>query len=234
MNDENIDYAVKTIEFKLEEKAISEDGRFSGLAAVYNNVDGGGDRILPGAFAKALQPGSRMPKMLWQHDPSEVIGVWETLKDSEKGLRIDGRLLTQIQRAKDAQVLLRAGAIDSLSIGYRAVDFKYIETAKGMIRELAGLDLYEVSLVTFPMNPKALVTDVKQLQTPREVETILHAAGVPSSFAKLVAKYGFDEAKSRLTQDRREAGEKDEIAQADFSGLLTEIRSLKELINGKG
>jgi HK97 family phage prohead protease len=185
---------------------------------------------MPGAFLKALAPSAPKPKMLWQHDPTQVIGVWEELQDDEKGLRAKGRLLTEIQKGHEALILLKAGAIDGLSIGYRVTDREYTSTAKGTVRQIKSADLLEISVVTFPMNPKSLVTDVKQLQSPREVETILRNAGVPAAFAKLVASHGFEEAKSRLATDQRDADGRDERTQQGFGQLLTEINKLKELM----
>jgi HK97 family phage prohead protease len=224
------EYGTKHVSFKLEEKELGTDGRFSGYASVYSNVDQGGDTVMPGAFLKALAPSAPKPKMLWQHDPTQVIGVWEELQDDEKGLRAKGRLLTEIQKGHEALILLKAGAIDGLSIGYRVTDREYTSTAKGTVRQIKSADLLEISVVTFPMNPKSLVTDVKQLQSPREVETILRNAGVPAAFAKLVASHGFEEAKSRLATDQRDADGRDERTQQGFGQLLTEINKLKELM----
>lgn len=223
----------KYVAFSLEDKGIADNGSFQGFASVYNNVDHGGDIVLPGAFKTSLAANPR-PKMLWQHDPGKVIGVWEEMKDDPRGLIGRGRLLTELQLGKEAHILLKAGAVDGLSIGYRVVDVDFKKTDKGMMREIKAAELLEVSIVTFPMNPKALVTDVKQLQSLREVETILRAAGVPATFAKLVATHGFEEAKARLSKDQREAGGQDDQPRGGLSALLNEIRRLKETINAQG
>ena len=223
---DQLDY--KHIPFERDEKAAGEN-TIKGLAAAYNNVDHGGDIILPGAFEKMLSKKPKL-KMLWQHDPSEVIGIWDDMEDSAKGLKVSGRFISGIQKAAEAQILLKEGAIDGLSIGYRARQFDYQKTDKGMVRRLKEVELHEVSVVTFPMNPKALVTDVKQLQGPREVETILRNAGVPAAFAKLVASYGFDEAKKRLDPDHREGGEDEEKTRAGLNSLLEELNSLKRML----
>lgn len=227
MSDE---FSTKHVPFKLETKELGRDGQFSGYASVYGNVDQGGDIVEAGAFRAALDPSKPKPKMLWQHDPSQVIGVWDGLQDDATGLRASGRLLTEIQKGHEALILMKAGAIDGLSIGYRVTETDYIVTPKGTVRQIKSADLLEISVVTFPMNPKSLVTDVKQLQSPREVETILRNAGVPAAFAKLVASHGFDEAKSRLAVDQRDADTRDDRAQKGFGQLLTEIHGLKEII----
>jgi HK97 family phage prohead protease len=128
------------------------DGRIQGYASLFDVVDGGGDAVAPGAFAAALRRADRKPKLLWQHDPARPIGVWETLREDARGLFVSGRLLTEIQSGAEAAALLRAGAIDGLSIGYRAVK---AARGTGGGRRLLEIDLWEVSLVTFPMLPEA-------------------------------------------------------------------------------
>jgi HK97 family phage prohead protease len=218
----------KYVPLELEEKGL-EEGGVRGIAAAYNNVDHGGDVILPGAFQDAISKGQKL-KMLWQHDPSEVIGVWDKLTDSPKGLRVEGRFIKGIRRADEAQILLKEAAIDGISIGYRSKKFDFMKTEKGMVRQLKEVELFEASIVTFPMNPKAVVTDVKQLSAPREVETILRNAGVPAAFAKLVASHGFEEAKRRLDPDYREGGEDEATRQEGMSRLLSELNSLKGMM----
>lgn len=226
----NSEYSTKHVPFALEGKELGAEGKFTGYASIYGNVDYGGDIVEAGAFKSALKSGAPMPKMLWQHNPSQIIGVWGGLEDDSKGLRAKGRLLTKIQKGQEALVLLEAGAIDGLSIGYRVTEHDYMSTPKGTVRRIKAADLLEISVVTFPMNPKALVTDVKQLQSPKEVEAILRNAGVPTTFAKLVASHGFEEAKTRLAKDQRDAGSRDDRAQAGFSRLLNEIHGLQEII----
>ena len=93
--------------------------------------------------------------MLWQHDPSQVIGVWDEIKDDARGLFVKGRLLKDVQKGREAMTLLREGAIDSMSIGYRTIAAS--DEAGGRVRKLDEVDLFEVSLVTFPMLPEARV-----------------------------------------------------------------------------
>lgn len=222
----------KYVNFELESKDIGQDGQFSGYASVFDTVDQGGDIVASGALDSVLVPGARMPKMLWQHDATKVCGVWDRFQKDSHGLKGYGRLLVETQYGKEAHVLMRAGAIDGLSIGYKTEEVEWIETAKGAVRKILKAALWEVSVVTFPMNLESVVTDVKQLQGPREVEQLLRKAGVPGTFAKLVALYGFDEAKFRLSNDQREADDKGKRAQLGFDLLLKEIQSLKETING--
>lgn len=233
--DRDEEYQTKYVPFAFETKEFGADGQISGYASVYSNVDYGNDIVMPGAFKSVLDGSRPLPKMLWQHDPSQIIGVWEQLGNDARGLKASGRVLTEIQRGAEAHVLMKHKAIDGLSIGYRVTEYDRVAGAKGTVRQIKAADLFEISIVTFPMNPLTVVTDVKQLQSPREVETILRNAGVPSAFAKLVASHGFEEAKSRLAKDQRDAGEPDDRVQEGFALLLKEIQGLKRSIsNGKG
>lgn len=223
----------KAVRFDLKE--IDSDGRVSGYGAVYGNVDDGGDIVMPDAFAgcvERMRMGGSRPKMLWQHDPHQPIGVWDTMKSDDRGLMLQGRILADVAKGREAIALLKAGAVDGLSIGYKTVDQDFRQTERGAVREIKKAELWETSIVTFPMNREARVTDVKQLTTPREVEQILRKAGVPGAFAKLVALHGFEEAKNRLN-DSRDAG-KLAIEQAQFTALMSEIQGIKELFNVHG
>jgi HK97 family phage prohead protease len=126
------------------------DLRIAGYASIFNSVDQGGDVVLNGAFGGAAKP---VP-LLWQHDSREPIGFVERLQEDRTGLRIVARVVAS-GRGADAAALLRAGAIDGLSFGYR-VKAARPNRVRG-VRELAQLELLEVSLVTFPMQPLARV-----------------------------------------------------------------------------
>ncbi|MEM9581909.1 MAG: HK97 family phage prohead protease [Pseudomonadota bacterium] len=136
---------------------LGEDASIAGYASLFGEVDQGGDLVMQGAYDKSLtklkKAGTNV-KLLWQHDPREPIGVWDDVREDAKGLYVKGRLLTETQRGREAAALIRAGAIDGLSIGYRTV--KADRDAKGR-RQLAELELWEVSLVTFPMLPEARI-----------------------------------------------------------------------------
>ena len=126
-----------------------------GYASLFGQPDGGGDRVAPGAYARSLAAlkarGGRV-KMLWQHDPAQPIGIWDEVREDARGLYVKGRLLAKLQRGREAMALIEAGAIDGLSIGYRTR--RAHKDAQGH-RVLSDLDLWEVSLVTFPMLPEA-------------------------------------------------------------------------------
>jgi len=128
-----------------------------GYASLFGAKDTGGDVVSAGAYGaslKRLAAEGRRVKMLWQHDPTEPIGVWDEVREDDRGLHVKGRLLTDVARAREAASLIEAGAIDGLSIGYRTVRAE--KDGKGR-RLLSELELWEVSLVTFPMLPEARV-----------------------------------------------------------------------------
>lgn len=136
---------------------ISDAGVITGYASVFGAADQGGDVVQRGAYAaclKALKAKRRGVKMLWQHDPAQPIGIWDDVVEDAKGLFVKGRFLTEIQKGAEALALVQAGAIDGLSIGYRTLRAE--KNAKGQ-RLLHELELWEVSLVTFPMLPEARV-----------------------------------------------------------------------------
>lgn len=137
--------------------AITDNAVIEGYASLFGQVDQGGDVVEKGAYARSIQAlgdDGRKVKMLWQHDPAQPIGVWDEVREDARGLWVKGRLLERTRQGQEAIALIGAGAIDGLSIGYRAV--KASKNDKGQ-RLLKELELWEVSLVTFPMLPSARV-----------------------------------------------------------------------------
>jgi uncharacterized protein len=136
---------------------VTDGCHVQGYASLFGVRDQGGDVVQKGAYAaslKALAASGRRVKMLWQHDPAQPIGVWEDVREDATGLWVKGRILADVERGREAAALLAAGAIDGLSIGYRTLRAE--RDGKGQ-RLLAELELWEVSLVTFPMLPEARV-----------------------------------------------------------------------------
>jgi hypothetical protein len=136
---------------------ITDGLTIEGYASVFGQRDQGGDVVQRGAYRAslaAMAKAGRRIKMLWQHDPGEPIGVWEDVREDATGLWVKGRILPDVARGREAAALLGAGAIDGLSIGYRTV--KAERDGKGQ-RLLSELELWEVSLVTFPMLLEARV-----------------------------------------------------------------------------
>lgn len=150
-----------TLEYKYAQGApaliVGEGAQVAGYASLFGTADQGGDVVAPGAYAAGLKrlarSGGRV-RMLWQHDPREVIGVWDEVREDARGLFVKGRILSDVARGREALALIGAGAIDGLSIGYRTL--RATRDGKGL-RHLAELELWEVSLVTFPMLPQARV-----------------------------------------------------------------------------
>jgi len=139
------------------EVQVSDGTTVAGYASLFGSVDQGNDVVERGAYRASLDrlqaKGGRV-KMLWQHDPAQPIGVWDEVREDDRGLWVKGRILTDVARGREAAALIGAGAIDGLSIGYRTLRATKAENGR---RHLTELDLWEVSLVTFPMLPEARV-----------------------------------------------------------------------------
>ena len=201
----------------LDLKEVSEEGVFEGYASKFGDRDQGGDTVMKGAFKNSLsQRKAKGVKMLWQHDPSHPIGVWDEIKEDATGLFVRGRLLTTVQKAKETYELMKAGVIDGLSIGYRTI--KSLRDDVTGFRQLKEVDLWEISLVTFPMLTSATVTSVKGDWTKREVERVLRDAGMPNAMAVKLIAGGYDAANS--------GGQRD--ADDGLNGLAETIRQMND------
>jgi HK97 family phage prohead protease len=215
----------KFVDLALER--VESDGTFSGYASLFGAVDLGKDVVERGAFAKALRErGAGGIRMLFQHDPATPIGVWTEIREDHRGLFVRGRLATDVARAREVHALMRAGALDGLSIGFRTV--KARRDASSGIRRIIEADLWEISVVTFPMLPGARIETVKgrrakRLPSVREFESWLtRDAGLSRSDARAVIAKGF----ASLVR-RRDAA-------AGSQSLTETIRQATSLINPKG
>lgn len=139
-------------EFKFD----SESGEISGYGAVFNNIDHGQDKILPGAFSKSLLEKNSLP-MLFSHDVAKPVGAWSELSEDDRGLKVAGRI-SDTSLGRDVRTLAKDQALTGLSIGYRTVNADY---EKDGVRLLKELDLIELSLVVLPMNELARISAVK-------------------------------------------------------------------------
>ena len=185
---------------------ISQSGRFSGYASVFGEVDMGNDIVERGAFSRYL--GKHSPsdiRMLFQHNPDEPVGVWEVIREDNKGLFVTGKLSNATNRGRELSDLMRQGAIDGLSIGFKTVRSK--KNKNSNIRTILEADLWEISIVTFPMQAGARVEAVKnmalaglpspgpstgRLPTTRQFERWLtRDVGLTRSEAKMVIAKGF-------------------------------------------
>lgn len=182
----------------LDLKRVADDGAFEGYASLFDAEDLGRDVIAPGAFTASLKKrGAAGVRMLFQHDPGQPIGVWTSLVEDQRGLYAKGRLMTEVAKAREVLALMRAGAVDGLSIGFKAVRGK--RDARTGIRHLKEIDLWEISVVTFPMQPEARVAKVKsdpfggRMPTAREFERWLtRDAGLTRTEARAVARRGLE------------------------------------------
>ncbi len=130
--------------------ASTEAAVFAGYASLFGARDSAGDVVMPGAFRASLSArGPRAIKLLWQHEPQAVIGVWEDIREDSIGLRVRGRLIEEVAQGREAATLIDAGALDGLSIGFRTVRARRDAATGG--RRLVEIDLWEISLVTFPV-----------------------------------------------------------------------------------
>ncbi|MGO4304199.1 HK97 family phage prohead protease [Cupriavidus sp. RAF12] len=174
---------LKFLERPFELKAVEDDGVFEGFGSVFGNVDSYKEVVAPGAFAESLagwKAAGRLPPVLWQHRSGEPIGPYLEMEEQPLGLRVKGKLLVDdVQRAKEARALMKAKAVNGLSIGFVTREDSY-DRVTG-IRTLKKVDLWEVSVVTFPANPAAQISSVKSaiegIQTLREAEDFLRDVG---------------------------------------------------------
>jgi HK97 family phage prohead protease len=144
---------------------IADDGTVEGYASLFGEVDQARDMIMPGAFAQTLKlRGVRRIPMLFQHDPAEPVGIWLELVEDWRGLRARGKLIPDVQRARELLALVRAGAIDGLSIGFKTVRGRI--DPRSRIRRIDQLELWEISIVTFPLLAGARVHTVKENGLP--------------------------------------------------------------------
>jgi HK97 family phage prohead protease len=152
------------LDVSFEIKEVAEDGTFTGYASTFGNVDSDRDVIAQGAFTKSLKRKKpKQVKLLWQHDRRQPIGVWEEITEDNRGLKVKGRLVLDVNQAREAYALMKAGAIDAMSIGFAIPRDGYEIDEKKRVRVIKEADLWEISVVTFPANPKATISRVKSV-----------------------------------------------------------------------
>jgi HK97 family phage prohead protease len=178
---------------------ITRAGVFEGYASIFGAMDLGGDIVERGAFRDTLQKrGAPGVRMLWQHDQAEPIGAWLSIVEDRRGLRVKGRLNLAVARAREALALMSEGVLDGLSIGFRA-ELATKDAATGA-RLLRRIDLVEISLVTFPMAPKARVTGVSV-----DATSVTSLARTPSVIPGSLASWRTDLHVKYLAQRARAA-----------------------------
>lgn len=212
----------ETRAFCLSLKAVGEDGVVEGYGSVFNVEDSYADVIEAGAFLKSLaahKKAGTMPAMLWQHSALAPIGVWSEMKEDSKGLWIKGQLCLDTVQGKEAYALLKMGAITGMSIGFASKNWNYDRETD--VRTLTEIELWEVSLVTFPANEKARVTQVKsatEIVAPKDAEQILRDAG----FSKADAT-AYVSRVMRMGEERRDSAQSAAKAQQAAQRLLSSL-----------
>lgn len=234
----------KIVSFELDTKAVDDEGAFGGLGSTFGNVDLGKDKIVKGAFDDTLtdwQSKGQLPMMPWYHDMSDPIGEWESMSVNGKGLKADGFLWVPgnksgrhpIEGSMQIHNLLKSNGPKGLSIGYSANKFEYTKEKGETIRVLEKVELYELSPVPFGMNPKALITTVKSLDstakdlTQRQLEDHLRDAGFSRKEAKAVLANGFEGLVAL-----RDAEAKDN-PHPEVDALFTSFHDLLAIMKGK-
>lgn len=200
------------------------DGAVEGYGSVFGVQDSYDDVVMPGAFAASIaahRAAGTMPAMLWQHDANEPIGVWSEIREDDNGLYMKGRLALATGGGSKAYELLKMGAINGLSIGFMTKSAEW-NTETG-VREVREIELWEVSLVTFPANTAARVTavraaDIGKITTIRQAEAVLRDA---AGFSRDAARAFVAQVK-RIESDERDAREVERVGAAAL-GLLTTL-----------
>ena len=203
--------------FEIKAEDVQENGTFKGYASTFGGKpDSYGDIIVQGAFSDTLAKGGRNGygvSMLWQHDPKMVPGVWTSLNENNKGLPVEGKLAIGTQLGADARELMKLGAIKGLSIGYDIPKGGAEFDDKKKVRYLKRVNLWEISLVTFPANTRAQITNVKSLleaSTEREFEAALRDSGL----SKQAALYVVSLCKSSLRDSKMKQASIDKVMSA--------------------
>lgn len=208
--------------FDFELKATGDGFEVEGYGSVFDELDSYGDKVTKGAFTESLN--KRKPKMLWQHRMDKVIGVWDAVSEDSKGLHMKGRL-ADITQGREARELVKMGAMDGLSIGFRTI----ADSIEGDVRILKTIDLYEVSFVTIPAASSATITGMKSEMTERGFETLLIEQGFSRKAAKVIVAEGFKGYLDRLRDadsgdPQQHSRDADEL-KASLETLLTSMRS---------
>jgi HK97 family phage prohead protease len=199
----------KNLPFEIKEVDDSE-GIFKGYASTYD-LDRGGDIIVKGAFDNSLATNSAQVKILWQHKQDQPIGKPMLMRPDDKGLYVEGKV-SDTSLGRDAKTLMRDGVITSMSIGFITKEADYNSDGVRLIKEL---ELVEFSLVTYPMNEKAVITQVKNALDVRELEAILREAGYSKAQATKMASVSI--------KSLREADEESK-SKAELNQLLSNLK----------
>ena len=187
-------YLALNCEWKMPDEEEEDDrykGTFSGYASVFGNKDLGGDVVVRGAFKESIRKKkAKNIKFLYMHKTDKPIGIFTKVDEDDRGLQVEGKLALGTQLGKETYELMKMGAITGLSIGYKVDAKGYSYDERSRRRKLKEVDLMEISAVTFPMNPKAQIRQVKGTEiTIREWEDLLRdVAQLSRTESKIAAK----------------------------------------------
>jgi len=211
-------------ELKLAGVDGADAGTIEGYASVYNVVDRGGDIVLPGAFKASLADWRKRKAavpMLWYHDAGTPIGLWTDLNEDDHGLKAAGVFIDGVPQAAIARAVVKAGAVKGLSIGYRTIDYE-IDRTTG-VRKIKKAELWEISLVTFPMNVDAQITGAKAAFDDRLLEQAFRDEGLSNREAKLAVSVV-------RKQVLRDGGRSEQTSRDGKTDLLMALRKSAELL----
>ena len=220
---------------------VDEDGQkfgyYKGYASTFGNIDRTRDVIAPGAFKRCLDNGRKV-KMCWQHDMSTPIGSFPTMKEDEYGLYVEGRINLGTNMGREAYALLKAGDLDSMSIGFMVDDYD-IDDKTG-VRTIKEIDLWEISIVTEPANTMAMVTAVKSLESAEsyaEIERIMRTKGFSRKEAtatvwkiKELAKAELSTVQLQETDSESRDATDDEVSSVAMKSIKDELAKLTKLL----
>ena len=202
----------KRLDIPFEIKSISDSGAFTGYGSVFGVKDSDSDIVIKGAFTNSLnqwKEKGRLPALLWQHKMDEPIGYYTKMVEDDNGLYLEGQLLIDDDPlAKRAHAHMRAKSLSGLSIGYVLNDYDYDKEKSAFI--LKDIDLWEVSVVTFPANDEARIDNVKSIfesgdiPPPREIERVLRDVGLSRTQAKAFMSEGYAALKQRDVSNSEE------------------------------
>jgi len=223
--------AMRRKQVSLSVKETNEDGSFKGLGSVFGNTDSYGDVVVKGAFQKSLarhKDRGTLPALLWQHDPKQPIGVYKSMEEGDLGLDLEGVFALKTVKGAEAHELTKMKALRGLSIGFTVPNggMEY-DKDKGVYL-LKEIDLWEVSVVTFPANEEAFITDVREAfragKPPSEAdfEAFLRDAGYSRSQSKAIVAKGY---RGLL----REVGDNGDD---NMAGVLKSLENLTNTLRG--
>lgn len=208
--------------------SLDENGMFEGYAARFGEVDRGGDTIEKGAFKKSLaahRKSKTLPALLLHHDSWQPAGVWTEMAEDDTGLRVKGKLLMDVQHGREAHAMLKAGALRGLSIGFRTIKaLRDDETATRILKEV---ELWEISLVTFPMQRTAGIDAVKFTELEGGVDSLSAAEAVLRDEAGFSGKAAtrFVSRIIAIDRARRDADAEAKAAQSSAARLLESLKN---------